>query len=92
MDEVGENVQAKSRGYFRFRIFVVRLFVTTYTDGTVPALQSFRGILLQPLALFFITEKYSGRVSTHVTQRGKVPAVKGEPLMGAKTPQVAEMA
>jgi hypothetical protein len=37
VDDLGENVQAKSLRYLRFRIFIVRLFVTTYTDGTMPA-------------------------------------------------------
>src|SRR6266851_8728885 len=46
LEELGENVQAKSRRCFRFRIIAVRLFVTAPGTGPLPACRVFRGILL----------------------------------------------
>ena len=58
VEELGENVQAKSRRCFRFRIFAVRPFVAAHTTEPVPACRAFRGIL-SASSSFFITETYS---------------------------------
>jgi hypothetical protein len=58
VEELGENVQAKSRRCFRFRMFAVRPFVAAHTAERVSACRAFRGIL-SASSSFFITETYS---------------------------------